>query len=104
MDDSIEVYITKNYLVELCDNDIEAIAASVRKALYEKPRPDDYTVADILTEAKICAGVYIELYMEDDTDTEEEYCIEDLCEKQRTKEDYWHVIKLVLEQIEVIAK
>lgn len=35
---------------------------------------------------------------------EEEYCMGDLDNKQRTKEDYWHVIKLVLEQIEVIAK
>lgn len=35
---------------------------------------------------------------------EKEYCIGDLDNKQRTKEDYWYVIKLVLEQIEVIAK
>ena len=67
-----------------------------------KPRPYDYTVTDILTEADVLAGMYVEDEME--RGTEEKYCMGDLDNKQRTKEDYWHVIKLVLEQIDVIAK
>lgn len=102
MDDSIEVYITKDYSVELSGYDIEEIADEVREALYEKPRPADYTVADILRETNIYAGDYIALRMEDDTEVE--YCVGDLDNKQRTKEDYWQVIKMVLEQIKVIAK
>lgn len=97
-----KVYITKDYSIELDKYDIEEIASEVREALYEKPRPADYTVADILRTVKIYAGSYIELRMEEDTDTE--YDMSDLCEKQRTKEDYWQVIKKVLEKIEVIAK
>lgn len=48
----------------------------------------------------------IYMYIEDEINrsTKEEYCIGDLDNKQRTKEDYWYVIKLVLEQIDVIAK
>lgn len=102
MDACAEVYITKDYSVELSEDDIKSIARDVRVTLYEKPRPYDYTVADILTEADVLAGMYIEDEME--RGTEEEYCMGDLDNKQRTKEDYWYVIKLVLEQIEVIAK
>lgn len=102
MDTITKVYVTKDYSVELHKYDIEEIVSEVREDLYNMPRPDDYTVADILTKVDIYAGAYIELLIEDDTEVE--YCIDDLCEKQRTKEDYWHVIKLVLEQIEVIAK
>lgn len=102
MDTITKVYVTKDYSVELHKYDIEEIVSEVREDLYNMPRPDDYTVADILTKVDIYAGAYIELLIEDDTKVE--YCIDDLCEKQRTKEDYWHVIKLVLEQIEVIAK
>ena len=97
-----KVYINKDYSVKLLDYDIEEIVNEVREALYDKPRPADYTVADILTTVNIYAGAYIELRMEDDTEVE--YCIDDLCEKPRTKEDYWNVIKMVLEQIEVITK
>ena len=92
MDTIAKVYITKDYSVELYDDDIESIAADVREALYNMPRPADYSVSDILTQADIYAGAHIEV------------CMGDLDNKQRTKEDYWHVIKLVLEQIEVIAK
>lgn len=47
MNNSIEVYITSNYSVVLCDNDINSITESVREILYSMPRPDDYTVADL---------------------------------------------------------
>ena len=102
MDTITKVYITKDYSVELYDDDIESIAAYVREALYNMPRPADYSVSDILTQADIYAGAHIEVCME--YFAEEDYCMGDLDNKQRTKEDYWHVIKLVLEQIEVIAK
>jgi hypothetical protein len=97
-----EVYITKDYSVELSEDDIKSIARDVRITLYNKQRPYDYTVADILIEAGVLTGMYIEYEME--RGTEEEYCMGDLDNKQRTKEDYWHVIKLVLEQVDVIAK
>lgn len=102
MDTIAKVYITKDYSVNLSEDDIKSIASDVRITLYEKPRPYDYTVADILTET----GVLIHMYIEDEINrsTKEEYCIGDLDNKQRTKEDYWYVIKLVLEQIDVIAK
>ena len=102
MDTIAKVYIDNGYSVELSEYDIDSIARDVRITLYEKPRPYDYTVADILTEVDVLTGMYIEYEME--RGTEKEYCIGDLCDKQRTKEDYWHVIKLVLEQIDVIAK
>ena len=102
MDDNIKVYITSNYSIVLCDNDIEAIAASVRDILYSMPRPADYTVANILAKAQMVANVYIERILEEEA--EEDYCFADLENKQRTKSDYWQVIKNVLEKIEVIAK
>lgn len=102
MDTIAKVYITKDYSVELSKDDIDSIARDVRITLYEKPRPYDYTVADILIEAEVLTDMYIEDEMEHST--EEEYCIGDLDNKQHTKSDYWHVIKLVLEQIDVIAK
>ena len=102
MDTIAKVYITKDYSVELSKDDIDSIARDVRITLYEKPRPYDYTVADILIEAEVLTDMYIEDEME--RGTEEEYCIGDLDNKQHTKSDYWHVIKLVLEQIDVIAK
>lgn len=102
MDDSIEVYITSDYSVELNEDDIKAIAEFVREALYEMPRPADYSVADILATVNIYVSTQIEVYMA--CDKEEIYCYGDLDNKQRTKEDYWHVIKLVLEQIKIIAK
>ena len=102
MNDNITIYITSNYSVVLCDNDIEAIAASVRDILYSMPRPADYTVANIIAKAKMVANVYIERILEEET--EENYCFSDLDNKQRTKKDYWQVIKNVLEKIEVITK
>lgn len=102
MNDNLTIYITSNYSVVLCDNDIEAIAASVRDILYSMPRPADYTVANVLAKAKMVANVYIERILEEEA--EEDYCIGDLDNKQRTKLDYWQMIKKVLEQIEVIAK
>ena len=102
MDDSIEVYITSDYSVVLDEDDIKAITECVREALYEEPRPADYSVADILWLVNLYVNTQIEVNMA--IDTEETYCYGDLDNKKRTKEDYWHVIKLVLEQIEVIAK
>ena len=102
MDACAEVYITKDYSVELNECDIKEIACELYEELYEKPRPADYSVADVLAWANVYAGYYIENRICDDTEIE--YCIGDLDNKKRTKEDYWHVIKLVLEQIEVIAK
>lgn len=102
MDACAKVYITKDYSVELSRCDIDSIARDVRITLYEKPRPYDYTVADILTEAEVLTDMYIEDEME--RGTEKDYCIGDLCDKQRTKEDYWNVIKMVLERVDVIAK
>lgn len=102
MDACAKVYITKDYSVELSKCDIDSIARDVRITLYEKLRPYDYTVADILTEAEVLTGMYIEGEME--RGTEKDYCIGDLCDKQRTKGDYWNVIKMVLERVDVIAK
>lgn len=102
MNDNITIYITPNYSIVLCDNDIEAIAASVRDILYSMPRPADYTVANILAKTNMVTRVYIERILEEEV--EEDYCFGDLDNKQRTKKDYWQVIKSVIEQIEVIAK
>ena len=102
MDACAKIYINEDYSVELYKDEIEDIADSVREALYEMPRPADYSVADILTQVDIYAGAHIETCIWMDTETS--YAFDDLCNKQRTKEDYWNVIKMVLEQIEVIAK
>lgn len=102
MNDNITIYITSDYSIVLCDNDIEAIAASVRDILYSMQRPADYTVANILAKTQMVANVYIERIIEEEA--EEDYSFADLDNKQRTKSDYWQVIKMVLEQIEVIAK
>lgn len=102
MNDNIKIYITSDYSIVLCDNDIEAIAASVRDILYSMPRPADYTVANILAKTNMVTHVYIERILEEEV--EEDYCFGDLDNKQRTKKDYWQVIKKVIEQIEVIAK
>ena len=102
MNDSVEVYITSDYSVKLDRVDILFIADDIRLALYEMPRPDDYTVADILTKVSMYTRMYIENKIE--KDTQEEYCSEDLDHKKRTETDYWKVIKMVLEEIEVIAK
>lgn len=102
MDDSIEVYITSVYSVKLDRVDILFIADDVRLALYEMPRPDDYTAADILTKVSTYTRMHIENKIE--KDTQEEYCLVDLDHKKRTVADYWQVIKMVLGEIEVIAK
>ena len=102
MNDSVEVYITSDYSVKLDRVDILFIADDVRLALYEMPRPDDYTVADILTKTKTIVRMYIEDKMTQDT--EETYCYDDLDHKKRTESDYWKVIMLVPREIEVIAK
>lgn len=102
MNDNLPIYITSDYSIVLCDNDIEAIAASVRDILYSMPRPSDYTVANILAKTNMVVHVYIERILEEEA--EENYCFADLDNKQRTKLDYWQVIKAVIEQIEVIAK
>lgn len=102
MNDNITIYITSDYSIVLCDNDIEAIAASVRDILYSMPRPADYTVANIIAKTKMVTHVYIERILEEEA--EEDYCFADLDNNQRTKLDCWQVIKMVLEQIEVIAK
>lgn len=102
MNNSIEIYITSDYSVILCDNDINSITESVREILYSMPRPDDYTVADVITKAGMIVRMYIENIMEQEA--EEEYSYADLDNKQRTKLDYQYVTKKVLEQIEVIAK
>ena len=102
MNDSVEVYITSDYSVKLDRVDILFIADDVRLALYEMSRPDDYTVADILTKVSMYTRMYIENKME--KDTQEEYCYKDLDHKKRTEADYWQVIKMVLGEIEVIAK
>ena len=102
MDACAKVYINDEYSVELYKDEIKDIADSVREALYEMPRPADYSVADILTKVDNYASAHIETYIWMDTKTI--YAFKDLCSQQRTKEDYWNVIKMVLEQIEVIAK
>ena len=102
MNDSVEVYITSDYSVKLDRVDILFIADDVRLALYEMPRPDDYTVTDILTKTNTIVRMYIEDKIT--RDTEEKYCYCDLDNKKRTEADYWQVIKLVLGEIEVIAK
>ena len=102
MNDSVEVYMTSDYSVKLDRVDILFIADDVRLSLYEMPRPDDYTVADILTKVNMYTRMYIENKME--KDTQEKYCSNDLDHKKRTESDYWKVIKLVLGEIEVIAK
>ena len=38
MNNSIKVYITSNYSVVLCDNDINSITESVREILYSMPQ------------------------------------------------------------------
>lgn len=78
MDACAKIYINDDYSVEVYKEDIEEIADDVR------------------------ASGYIEACIWMDVHTS--YCIGDLCKKQRTKEDYWNIIKMVLEQIEVIAK
>lgn len=102
MDDSIEVYITSDYSVVLDKDDIKTITEFVREALYEAPRPTDYSVADILWVVNLYVNTQIEVNMA--CDTEETYCYGDLDNKERTKSDYWQVIKKVLAQIKVIAK
>lgn len=97
-----KIYINEDYSVELYEEEIDQIADDVRAALYDKPRPADYSVADILTQVDTRVRGYIEACIWMDAHTS--YCIDDLCKKQRTKEDYWNIIKMVLEQIEVIAK
>ena len=102
MADIVEVYITSDYSVKLDRVDILFIADDVRLALYEMPRPDDYTVADILTKTNTIVRMYIEDKIT--RDTEEKYCYGDLDHKKSTEADYWQVIKWVLGEIEVIAK
>lgn len=102
MDACAKIYINDDYSVEVYKEDIEEIADDVRAALYDKPRPADYNVADILTQVNVRASGYIKACIWMDVHTS--YCIGDLCKKQRTKEHYWNIIKMVLEQIEVIAK
>lgn len=102
MNDSIEVYITSDYSIKLDRVDILFIADDVRLALYNMPRPDDYTAADVLAKVSMYTRMYIEDKIE--KDTQEEYCFGDLDHKKRTEADYWRIVKSVLEQIEVIAK
>lgn len=102
MDACAKIYINEDYSVELYKEEIDEMAGDVRAALYDKPRPADYNVADILTQVDVRAGSYIEACTWMDVHTS--YCIGDLCDKQRTKEDYWNVIKMVLEKIDVIVK
>lgn len=87
MDDSIEVYITSDYSVVFDKEDVKAIIECVREALYEKPHPTDYSVADILLVVNFYVSTQIEVNMT--CDTEETYCYGDLDNKQRTKSDYW---------------
>lgn len=102
MNDNIKVYITSDYSVILCDNDISSITEYVREALYSMPRPDDYTVADVITKVDMIVRMYIENIIEQEA--EEEYIFADLDNKQRTKSDCLQVIKEVLAHIKVIAK
>ena len=102
MDDSIEVYITSNYSVVLNKEDIKDITECVREALYGMPRPTDYSVADILSTVNLYVNIQMEINMT--CDTKETYCYGDLDNKQRTKSDYWQVMKEVLTHIKVIAK
>lgn len=102
MDGSIEVYITSDYSVVFDKEDIKAITECVREALYEMPRPTDYSVADILSTVNLYVNTQMEINMT--CDTKETYCYGDLDNKQRTKSDYWQVMKEVLTQIKVIAK
>jgi hypothetical protein len=102
MNDSIEVYITSDYSVVLDKDDIKAITECVREALYEMPRPTDYSVADILSTVNLYVNTQMEINMT--CDTKETYCYGDLDNKQRTKSDYWQVMKEILTQIKVIAK
>lgn len=94
-----------HYLIERMDAIFRVagfVADDVRLALYEMPRPDDYTAADILTKVSTYTRIYIENKIE--KDTQKEYCLVDLDQKKRTEADYWQVIKMVLGEIEVIAK
>ena len=102
MDDSLKVYITSDYSIELDKDDIVSIASNVYEDLYAMPRPADYSVADILGKVDFYAGVLIEQCMNAETD--KGYCLSDLDNKQLTKSDYWQVIKKVLEKIDVIVK
>lgn len=102
MDDSIEVYITSDYSVVFDKNDIKDITECVREALYEMPRPTDYSVADILSTVTFYVNIQMEINMT--RDIKETCCYGDLDNKQRTKSDYWQVMNEVLTQIKVIAK
>lgn len=76
MDAFAKIYINDDYSVEVYK---EEIADDVRAALYDKPRPADYNVADILTQVNVRASGYIEACIWMDVHTS--YCIGDLCKK-----------------------
>lgn len=101
MSDSIKVYITSDYSVEIDKEAIETIVGDTREELYAMPRPEDYTVIDILNQANYEINAWIEFLM---WNAGKEYCFADLDDKERTKSDYWKVIKKVVEEIDVIIK
>lgn len=90
MYDSIEVYITSDYSVKLDKETMDMIVADTCEELYAMPRPADYTVADIIDQASHEVHIYVEWAVEC---AGKDYCIGDLDNKQRTKSDYWQVIK-----------
>lgn len=61
--DSIEVYITSDYSVVFDKEDIKAITECVHEALYEMPRPTDYSVADILSTVNLYVNTQMEINM-----------------------------------------
>lgn len=101
MNDSIKVYITSDYSVEIDKEAIETIIGDTREELYSMPHPEDYTVIDILNQANYEINTWIEFLM---WNAGKDYSFADLDNKERTKSDYWQVIKKVVEEIDVIIK
>lgn len=101
MNDSIKIYITSDYSVELDKETMDMIVADTCEELYAMPRPADYTVADIIDQAIYEVHTHVEWIIEC---AGKDYCIGDLDNKQRTKSDYWQVIKEVLTRIDAIIK
>lgn len=101
MSDSIKIYMTSDYSVEIDKEAIETIIGDTREELYAMPRPEDYTVIDILNQANYEINTWTEFLM---WNAGKDYSLADLDNKERTKSDYWQVIKKVVEEIDVIIK
>lgn len=80
---------------------LKLLSGDTREELYAMPRPEDYTVIDILNQANYEINTWIEFLM---WNAGKDYSLADLDNKERTKSDYWQVIKKVAEEIDVIIK